>query len=156
MSAKAFLQRYRAALSYRTNLERVMREEYREAIARAQGVHGQQGSQDAPLGVKVQSAPQGDAMAQAVAQAVDQQRRALERITQAKKDCEAVLCEILELIAQIPGIDQRALLTARYVHGDSFHRIQVQMGISERKVFRLHAAALAEAEKILKKTQKWQ
>ena len=58
--------------------------------------------------------------------------------------------------AQIPDIDQRALLTARYVHGDSFHRIQVQMGISERKVFRLHAAALTEAEKILKKTQKWQ
>ena len=59
MSAKAFLQRYRAALSYRTNLERIMREEYREAIARAQGIHGQQGSQDALLGVKVQSAPQG-------------------------------------------------------------------------------------------------
>lgn len=156
MRAKEFFKRYRAARNYRICLERVMREEYRETIVRAQGIHGQQGSQDAPLGVKVQSAPQGDAMARCVAQAVDQQRRALERLAQAKADCEAVLGEILEVIALIPDIDQRALLTARYVHGDSFRCIQLQMGRSERNVFRLHDAALAEAEKILQKMQKWQ
>lgn len=156
MNAKEFFRRYQSALRYKRRLEKITRDQYSEAIAQAQGVHGQQGTNDALLGVKVQSAPRGDMLERSVVCAVDRQRENFARLEQIQRECESLLGEILAVVEQMKDIDQREVLTARYIQGDSFRRIQVSMGWSERKTFRMHAAALSEAEKILQKMQKWQ
>ena len=78
--AKEFLMQYRNALRYRQHLERLAREQREAAAARAQGVRSPRGT---ALGVRVQTSPDGQAMARAIVEAVDAQREAQLRIEQA-------------------------------------------------------------------------
>ena len=71
---------YRNALRYRQHLERLAREQREAAAARAQGVRSPRGT---ALGVRVQTSPDGQAMARAIVEAVDAQREAQLRIEQA-------------------------------------------------------------------------
>lgn len=147
--AKALLRKYQTALRYSRRLARVAREQYAQTMARAQGIQGRQGSQGAQLGVKVQSSPKGDAMAQTVAAAVDRQREDAIHMERAQTECGQILHDILDLIGTLPQMEQREVLTARYIEGLKWDKIAQSMGISVQTAYRIHSHALRAVRKKL-------
>ena len=146
--AKEFLMQYRNALRYRQHLERLAREQREMAAARAQGVRSPRGT---ALGVRVQTSPDGQAMARAIVEAVDAQREAQLRIEQAAARAAQLLAQVLAVVDQVPAMERRSLLVMRYLNGTSWRRIQAELGCSERQTFKLHRAALQEVDQILDK-----
>ena len=59
--------------------------------------------------------------------------------------------EILEVINKIDDNRYREVLTARYISFQKFKKIAKCMNYDERHIYRIHHAALNEAEKFINK-----
>lgn len=134
--AKVFLRRYRSLCGRVDALQKAID----EAMARAFG------TSLTLKQVKVLSSPaEHDPMARDVCNAVD----ATEILREEKAKAEEALREILAAIDSLTDERQKEVLTRRYVNGDEFNKICVDMNYSETQVFVQHGRALIEVNKWL-------
>ena len=136
--AKAFLRRYKALSGRVDALQRAID----EALARATntGITLKE--------IKVLSSPaEHDPMARDVCSAVD----ACEILYQYKAEAETALREILAAIDSLKDERQKEVLTRRYINGDKFNKICVDMHYEKTLVFVLHGRALIEIRKWMEK-----
>ena len=130
MTAKEYLTRIsiaREEIEQRKDLIEQLR-------ARAASVGGTR--QDDGVRVKT-SNPDGDRMAEAVAQIVDLETELAEEVVK----LSIMQAEAARLISALPDPVQARILYMRYVRGDRWHRIEKEVGISERHSPRLVRAA---------------
>ena len=59
--------------------------------------------------------------------------------------------QIIDKLSQIKDVRHYEILRLRYLEGERWEQIAVDMNITWRHCYRLHGSALAEFEKILKK-----
>lgn len=59
--------------------------------------------------------------------------------------------QIIEKLSQVKDVRHYEILRLRYLEGERWEQIAVDMNITWRHCYRLHGSALAEFEKILKK-----
>ena len=96
--------------------------------------------------IKVLNSPaEHDPMARDVCNAID----ACEILYIEKAKAAEALREILAAIDTLKDERQREVLTRRYVNGDEFNKICVDMNYSETQVFVQHGRALIEVNKWL-------
>ena len=139
--AKVFLRRYKALSGRVDALQRAID----EALARATntGITLKE--------IKVLSSPaEHDPMARDVCSAVD----ACAILYQYKAEAETALQEILAAIDSLKDERQKEVLTRRYVNGDEFNKICVDMHYSDTRVFVLHGRALIEVNHWMKERTK--
>ena len=139
--AKVFLRRYRALCGRVDALQRAID----DAMSRAfnTGVTLKE--------VKVLSSPaEHDPMARDVCSAVD----ACAILYQYKAEAETALREILTAIDSLKDERQKEVLTRRYINGDAFNKICVDMSYSDTQVFVQHGRALLEVNRWLIRREK--
>jgi DNA-directed RNA polymerase specialized sigma24 family protein len=139
--AKVFLRRYKALSGRVDALQRAID----EALARATntGITLKE--------IKVLSSPaEHDPMARDVCNAVD----ACEILYQYKAEAETALREILAAIDSLKDERQKEVLTRRYINGDAFNKICVDMSYSDTQVFVQHGRALLEVNRWLIRREK--
>ena len=139
--AKVFLRRYRALCGRVDALQRAID----DAMSRAfnTGVTLKE--------VKVLSSPaEHDPMARDVCSAVD----ACAILYQYKAEAETALREILSAIDSLKDERQKEVLTRRYINGDAFNKICVDMSYSDTQVFVQHGRALLEVNRWLIRREK--
>lgn len=140
-SAKVFLRRYKALSGRVDALQRAID----EALARATntGITLKE--------IKVLSSPaEHDPMARDVCSAVD----ACEILYRYKAEAETALREILAAIDSLKDERQKEVLTRRYINGDAFNKICVDMSYSDTQVFVQHGRALLEVNRWLIRREK--
>lgn len=76
-----------------------------------------------------------------------------ERIERKRQEQIDILNEVTAVIGQVSDVDQRTVLTLRYLHGAGWNRISGDMDIPRRTVLRIHGRALISIEKILAELQ---
>jgi DNA-binding transcriptional MerR regulator len=136
--AKTFLRRYKALSGRVDALQRAID----EALARATntGITLKE--------IKVLSSPaEHDPMARDVCNAVD----ACEILYQYKAKAETALREILAAIDSLKDERQKEVLTRRYINGDEFNKICVDMHYEKTLIFVIHGRALIEIRKWMEK-----
>jgi DNA-directed RNA polymerase specialized sigma24 family protein len=134
--AKVFLRRYKALSGRVDALQRAID----EALARATN------TAVTLKEIKVLSSPaEHDPMASDVCNAVD----ACEILYQYKAEAETALREILAAIDSLKDERQKEVLTRRYINGDEFNKICVDMSYSDTRVFVIHGRALIEVNQWL-------
>ena len=139
--AKVFLRRYKALSGRVDALQRAID----EALARATN------TAVTLKEIKVLSSPaEHDPMARDVCSAVD----ACEILYRYKADAVTALREILAAIDSLKDERQKEVLTRRYINGDEFNKICVDMSYSDTRVFVLHGRALIEVNHWLEKEKK--
>ena len=139
--AKVFLRRYKALCGRVDALQRAIN----DALARATntGVTLKE--------IKVLSSPaEHDPMARDICNAVD----ACEILYQYKAEAETALREILTAIDSLKDERQKEVLTRRYINGDAFNKICVDMSYSDTQVFVQHGRALLEVNRWLIRKEK--
>jgi DNA-directed RNA polymerase specialized sigma24 family protein len=139
--AKVFLRRYKALCGRVDALQRAID----EALARATntGITLKE--------IKVLSSPaEHDPMARDVCSAVD----ACEILYKYKAEAETALREILAAIDSLKDERQKEVLTRRYINGDAFNKICVDMNYSDTQVFVQHGRALLEVNRWLIRREK--
>jgi DNA-directed RNA polymerase specialized sigma24 family protein len=135
--AKVFLRRYKALCGRVDALQRAID----EALARATN------TAVTLTEIKVLSSPaEHDPMARDVCNAVD----ACEILYQYKAEAETALREILAAIDSLKDERQKEVLTRRYINGDEFNKICVDMHYSDTRVFVIHGRALIEVNQWMK------
>jgi DNA-directed RNA polymerase specialized sigma24 family protein len=101
--------------------------------------------------IKVLSSPaEHDPMARDVCSAVD----ACEILYRYKAEAETALREILAAIDSLKDERQKEVLTRRYINGDAFNKICVDMSYSDTQVFVQHGRALLEVNRWLIRREK--
>ena len=136
--AKVFLRRYKALSGRVDALQRAID----EALARATNIAVTLKE------IKVLSSPaEHDPMARDVCSAVD----ASDILYQYKAEAETALREILAAIDSLKDERQKEVLTRRYINGDEFNKICVDMHYEKTLVFVLHGRALIEIRKWMEK-----
>jgi DNA-directed RNA polymerase specialized sigma24 family protein len=139
--AKVFLRRYKALSGRVDALQRAID----EALARATN------TAVTLKEIKVLSSPaEHDPMARDVCAAVD----ACEILYQYKAEAETALREILAAIDSLKDERQKEVLTRRYINGDAFNKICVDMSYSDTQVFVQHGRALLEVNRWLIRREK--
>jgi DNA-directed RNA polymerase specialized sigma24 family protein len=134
--AKVFLRRYKALSGRVDALQRAID----EALARATN------TAVTLKEIKVLSSPaEHDPMARDVCSAVD----ACEILYKYKAEAETALREILAAIDSLKDERQKEVLTRRYINGDEFNKICVDMSYSDTRVFVIHGRALIEVNQWL-------
>lgn len=136
--AKLFLRRYKALSGRVDALQRAID----EALARATntGITLKE--------IKVLSSPaEHDPMARDVCLAVD----ACEILYKYKAEAETALREILAAIDSLKDERQKEILTRRYINGDEFNKICVDMHYEKTLIFVIHGRALIEIRKWMDK-----
>ena len=136
--AKVFLRRYKALSGRVDALQRAID----EALARATntGITLKE--------IKVLSSPEEhDPMARDVCSAVD----ACEILYKYKAEAETALREILAAIDSLKDERQKEVLTRRYINGDEFNKICVDMHYEKTLIFVIHGRALIEIRKWMEK-----
>ena len=136
--AKVFLRRYKALSGRVDALQRAID----EALARATntGITLKE--------IKVLSSPaEHDPMARDVCSAVD----ACEILYKYKAEAETALREILAAIDSLKDERQKEVLTRRYINGDEFNKICVDMHYEKTLIFVIHGRALIEIRKWMEK-----
>ena len=139
--AKVFLRRYKALSGRVDALQRAID----DALARATntGITLKE--------IKVLSSPaEHDPMARDVCSAVD----ACDVLYQYKAEAEKALREILTAIDSLKDERQKEVLTRRYINGDEFNKICVDMHYSDTRVFVIHGRALIEVNQWLIRREK--
>lgn len=97
-------------------------------------------------GERVQSSGRSDSMAELATEIADIEIDIMNRRTDAIKKLRGVG----KLIAAVENKNYRQLLHRRYIEGNTWERIAVEMDISYQWVCKLHGKALLEIEKILR------
>ena len=98
--------------------------------------------------IKVLSSPaEHDPMARDVCSAVD----ACEILYKYKAEAETALREILAAIDSLKDERQKEVLTRRYINGDEFNKICVDMHYEKTLIFVIHGRALIEIRKWMEK-----
>jgi DNA-directed RNA polymerase specialized sigma24 family protein len=139
--AKAFLRRYRALCGRVDALQRAIDEAMQRAMNTSITLKE----------IKVLSSPaEHDPMARDVATAVD----ACEILYAEKEKAQDALREILSAIDALMDERQKEIITRRYINGDEFNKISVDMSYSEPTVYVLHGRALVEVNKWLERRGK--
>ena len=139
--AKVFLRRYKAISGRVDALQRAID----EALARATN------TAVTLKEIKVLSSPaEHDQMARDVCSAVD----ACEILYRYKAEAETALREILSAIDSLKDERQKEVLTRRYINGDEFNKICVDMHYSDTRVFVIHGRALIEVNQWLIRREK--
>jgi DNA-directed RNA polymerase specialized sigma24 family protein len=139
--AKVFLRRYKALSGRVDALQRAID----EALARATN------TAVTLKEIKVLSSPaEHDPMARDVCSAVD----ACEILYKYKAEAETALREILAAIDSLKDERQKEVLTRRYINGDAFNKICVDMSYSDTQVFVQHGRALLEVNRWLIRREK--
>lgn len=139
--AKVFLRRYKALSGRVDALQRAID----ETLARATntGITLKE--------IKVLSSPaEHDPMARDICSAVD----ACEILYKYKAEAEQALREILAAIDSLKDERQKEVLTRRYINGDAFNKICVDMSYSDTQVFVQHGRALLEVNRWLIRREK--
>ena len=139
--AKVFLRRYKALCGRVDALQRAID----DALARATntGITLKE--------IKVLSSPaEHDPMARDICSAVD----ACAILYQYKEEAETALREILAAINSLKDERQKEVLTRRYINGDAFNKICVDMNYSDTQVFVQHGRALLEVNRWLIRKEK--
>lgn len=136
--AKVFLRRYKALSGRVDALQRAID----EALARATN------TAVTLKEIKVLSSPaEHDPMARDVCSAVD----AYEILYKYKAEAETALREILAAIDSLKDERQKEVLTRRYINGDEFNKICVDMHYEKTLIFVIHGRALIEIRKWMEK-----
>ena len=136
--AKVFLRRYKA-LSGRVD---ALQSAIDEALARATN------TAVTLKEIKVLSSPEEhDPMARDICSAVD----ACAILYQYKAEAETALREILSAIDSLKDERQKEVLTRRYINGDEFNKICVDMHYEKTLIFVIHGRALIEIRKWMEK-----
>jgi DNA-directed RNA polymerase specialized sigma24 family protein len=139
--AKAFLRRYRALCGRVDALQRAIDEAMQRAMNTSITLKE----------IKVLSSPaEHDPMARDVATAVD----ACEILYAEKEKAQGALREILSAIDALMDERQKEIITRRYINGDEFNKICVDMSYSEPTIYVLHGRALVEVNKWLERRGK--
>ena len=139
--AKAFLRRYRALCGRVDALQRAIDEAMQRAMNTSITLKE----------IKVLSSPaEHDPMARDVATAVD----ACEILYAEKEKAQDALREILSAIDALMDERQKEIITRRYINGDEFNKICVDMNYSDTQVFVQHGRALIEVNKWLERRGK--
>jgi DNA-directed RNA polymerase specialized sigma24 family protein len=139
--AKVFLRRYRALSGRVDALQRAINEAMERAFNTGVTIKE----------IKVLSSPaEHDPMARDVCSAVD----ACEILYQYKAEAETALREILAAIDSLKDERQKEVLTRRYINGDAFNKICVDMSYSDTQVFVQHGRALLEVNRWLIRREK--
>ena len=139
--AKVFLRRYKAISGRVDAIQRAID----EALARATN------TAVTLKEIKVLSSPaEHDPMARDVCSAVD----ACAILYQYKAEAETALLEILAAIDSLKDERQKEVLTRRYINGDAFNKICVDMSYSDTQVFVQHGRALLEVNRWLIRREK--
>lgn len=76
-----------------------------------------------------------------------------EKIERKRQEQIDILHEVTAVIDQISDVDQRTVLTLRYLHGAGWNRISGDMDKDCRTVLRIHGRALENVRKILAELQ---
>lgn len=136
--AKVFLRRYRSLAGRIDALQQAIDEAMQRAMNTSITLKE----------IKVLSSPaENDPMARDVCSAVD----ACGILYQYKSEAETALREILTAIDSLKDERQKEVLTRRYINGDEFNKICVDMHYSDTRVFVLHGRALIEVNHWLEK-----
>ena len=139
--AKVFLRRYRALCGRVDALQRAIDEAMQRAMNTSITLKE----------IKVLSSPaEHDPMARDVATAVD----ACEILYAEKEKAQDALREILSAIDALMDERQKEIITRRYINGDEFNKICVDMNYSDTQVFVQHGRALVEVNKWLERRGK--
>ena len=139
--AKVFLRRYRALCGRVDALQRAIDEAMQRAMNTSITLKE----------IKVLSSPaEHDPMARDVATAVD----ACEILYAEKEKAQDALREILSAIDALMDERQKEIITRRYINGDEFNKICVDMNYSDTQVFVQHGRALIEVNKWLERRGK--
>ena len=139
--AKVFLRRYKALSGRVDALQRAIDEALERATNTAVTLKE----------IKVLSSPaEHDPMARDICSAVD----ACEILYKYKAEAETALREILAAIDSLKDERQKEVLTRRYINGDEFNKICVDMSYSDTQVFVQHGRALLEVNRWLIRREK--
>ena len=139
--AKVFLRRYRALCGRVDALQRAIDEAMQRAMNTSITLKE----------IKVLSSPaEHDPMARDVATAMD----ACEILYAEKEKAQDALREILSAIDALMDERQKEIITRRYINGDEFNKICVDMNYSDTQVFVQHGRALIEVNKWLERRGK--
>ena len=139
--AKVFLRRYRALCGRVDALQSAIDEAMQRAMNTSITLKE----------IKVLSSPaEHDPMARDVATAMD----ACEILYAEKEKAQDALREILSAIDALMDERQKEIITRRYINGDEFNKICVDMNYSDTQVFVQHGRALIEVNKWLERRGK--
>lgn len=124
---KAWLRRYQAALRTQRELEL----EVKQLQSSAERV--------TPL---LSGSPAGGGDGQALPRAVERLLDSKAELERAVAQCDAVRREVADAIASLPPGREQEVLRRRYILGQKWEQIAVEMDTDLRWVYRLHSAAV--------------
>lgn len=133
--AKAYLQRYRAALARYQSLARSI-VELRETLT---------GTTQALRPDPVSGGGGQDRMAGVVARIADMEAE----LSDALADLDAQLRQTVAAIEAVPDETQRAVLTLRYIEGMDWNGIQGRLNYEKTQIFVIHGRALVAVNRWL-------
>jgi predicted nucleic acid-binding Zn-ribbon protein len=128
--AKEYLKRYRYLVMRRQAIEKAIDETLEQATSTSASI--------SPVTVKAGKV--GSRVEDAVIRVVDQQKQ----LYKMQAEIDRTLAEITEVISRLEDERKRALLTMRYIAGDSWEDIREEMGYEADRCYVLHREALEE------------
>ena len=137
MEAKTFLKQYQEALVDVRNLEAETEELETIALSITVSTDGE----------RVQSSGSKDRMGELIAKICDMKIELMNQRSQALDK----LREVGWVIRQVDNKNYRQLLHRRYIEGNTWERIAVEMEMNYRWILRMHGKALEKVEEILNK-----
>ena len=137
MEAKTFLKQYQEALVDVRNLEAETEELETIALSITVSTDGE----------RVQSSGSKDRMGELIAKICDMKIELMNKRSQALDK----LREVGWVIRQVDNKNYRQLLHRRYIEGNTWERIAVEMEMNYRWILRMHGKALEKVEEILNK-----
>lgn len=135
--AKAYLMRYRALKAKRLALERAIAAAYEDATNTTITL-----KED-----KVQTSGAGDMMANAVIRAVD----ATAMLEERRRECQRLMCEIMDAIESVPDETQQTVLIEHYINGRTLADIQESIHYEKRNTIIIHGRGLWHVWQYMKK-----
>lgn len=154
IDAKQFLRQYQNILVDIRNMEAEVEELESMAMSATGHVemaniekHNKKGEKYTMRSVmeRVQSSGSGDKMSNLAAKICDMEIEIMDRRTRALDK----LREIRAVIEQVENKDYKQLLHRRYIEGNTWEQIAVDMHYSYRGITKMHGRALPEVDKIL-------
>ena len=136
MEAKEFLRQYQNTLIDIRNMEAEALELEEMALSITVNTENE----------RVQSSGSGDSMASLVAKICDMKIMIMEKRSLALDKLQ----QVERVIAEVENKDYRQLLHRRYIEGNTWEKIAVEMNYSYQWICKLHGRALPEIERILK------
>ena len=135
--AKAYLMRYRGLKSKCAALERAIRSAYEDATNTTVALKE----------ICVQTSGGGEMMANAVINVVD----ATSLLEERRKECQAIMREIMDAIESVPDEVQQTVLIEHYVNGRTLADIQTEICYEKRNTLIIHGRALWQVWQYMKR-----